>query len=657
MLKKCSNALFIGVVVLAHCSFVLLGLKLNAQKMEWVSQTKTSGNNYTRGVTLLKDKVFTTGRQRGVSTFGYGSKTITSNHLGQHDIFIARYDKSSGDIEKLKIAGGPSYESGYRIANDGLNLYVYGRFQNSITIDGHSISAQGSNDIFIGKFDTSLTCLWLKSLGSTTSNTEGDFTYGAGYLYGSCGYTDKLYWQNDSISGGNSAIFSIDTSGQFIWVVGNEALSPNSRCMFRSLNYHEETQQICFGGGGAYEMNLGNINLKCYRSTSGDGIFGSISTTGVFQEAFAIGLNYAETIGSAKKIDSTTYLLGGSFAGRSVFFGDTFLIYSPFSGGVDASLKSNAFIALYNTKNGESKVHQVKSTRYSTIDEVIMDHNKVIRALGYYTDSMYSSKSYKSVGDGDCFLLTLDKSLNNPNEIVFGGDSTFNGGGGGDLGYELIKDEKNDLYFTSFFVGNFSKDGLTLEHNSNRTNYYGVNGRIIPEVKASQFWSNKSNICVDSSVVFHGPISSTSCAYEWSFTGGNPSSSTAQTVSVNYSKSGHYAVQLKIDCSGRRDSVQLDSIIEVMPCDVSLPSFGENWPGVYPNPAKNELFVTVGKVKGNFSLTIFDIRGKTVIAEDFYSEAQVKNIDISSLKSGIFLLRLKDRLSGLESTQRFVVSR
>ncbi len=61
---------------------------------------------------------------------------------------------------------------------------------------------------------------------------------------------------------------------------------------------------------------------------------------------------------------------------------------------------------------------------------------------------------------------------------------------------------------------------------------------------------------------------------------------------------------------------------------------------IYPNPANNNLFIELKNIQGNTSILIRDIQGKALLKTEIDSNSAVTQIDISNLKTGIYLIQL-----------------
>jgi hypothetical protein len=67
---------------------------------------------------------------------------------------------------------------------------------------------------------------------------------------------------------------------------------------------------------------------------------------------------------------------------------------------------------------------------------------------------------------------------------------------------------------------------------------------------------------------------------------------------------------------------------------------------VYPNPARNEIFVSIPQDKGNLAIT--DLSGRTVLHRNSL-EAGTVSIDISDLADGIYMITLTNGNDCLKS--------
>jgi hypothetical protein len=101
-----------------------------------------------------------------VATFQNSSVTLTA--VGSNDIMLAKYDLD-GNIQWARSAGGIAHEKiiGITADNSG-NVYVCGAFREVLPFNGStSITSQGHNDIFVAKYDANGNFQWVRNAGST----------------------------------------------------------------------------------------------------------------------------------------------------------------------------------------------------------------------------------------------------------------------------------------------------------------------------------------------------------------------------------------------------------------------------------------------------------------------------------------------------------
>jgi len=100
----------------------------------------------------------------------------------------------------------------------------------------------------------------------------------------------------------------------------------------------------------------------------------------------------------------------------------------------------------------------------------------------------------------------------------------------------------------------------------------------------------------------------------------------------------------------RIDDVQYPTTVNDCPILVSVEEQNDLEIGVFPNPAQNQLTITVNTV--NSSITLTDVTGKVVLEEISLGNKTV--LDVSEFQNGIYLLRV-ETASGIE-TERVVIS-
>ena len=149
---------------------LIFSTTLTAQTWNWASSFgSVSSNDEARDIA--------TDNQGNTFVTGYYSGTIvtpvdTVTSIGNNDIFVAKYD-SSGTLIWLRSAGGLSdIDRGEAIAVDNSgNVFVTGNFNNTAIFDNISVnSGAGQTAIFTAKYDANGVIQWVKT-GTNSNNS------------------------------------------------------------------------------------------------------------------------------------------------------------------------------------------------------------------------------------------------------------------------------------------------------------------------------------------------------------------------------------------------------------------------------------------------------------------------------------------------------
>ena len=85
---------------------------------------------------------------------------------------------------------------------------------------------------------------------------------------------------------------------------------------------------------------------------------------------------------------------------------------------------------------------------------------------------------------------------------------------------------------------------------------------------------------------------------------------------------------------------------------LKVQGFEEESFSFYPNPVKNELFLSSKNGPGQVSFKIFNIEGRLLSTQNITFEKQA-SLDVSNLSSGIYFLKIEDE-KGNEEVKRFI---
>ncbi len=173
--------------------------------LQWAKEAGSSSFDIGAGIAVdVSDNVYITGFFEGAATFGTGeaNQTILTS-ADARDIFVAKYN-AAGLLLWAKRAGGSGSDEGFGIVVDvSGNNYITGRFEGTATFGASEaneviLDSEGSNDIFVAKFDANGLILQAKQAGGSgndagygvvvdasgnsyiTGQFEGSATFGAG---------------------------------------------------------------------------------------------------------------------------------------------------------------------------------------------------------------------------------------------------------------------------------------------------------------------------------------------------------------------------------------------------------------------------------------------------------------------------------------------
>jgi hypothetical protein len=214
----------------------LLFITVNSwgQAPNWLWSKSAGGNNsdFTSDITVdANGNSYLVGAFRS-PTISFGGITLTNadNSGINLDIFIVKYN-ASGNVQWAKSAGGiyTDYVTSISIDANGY-LYITGHFESStITFDGITLTnadvTNGSDDIFIVKYNSSGSVVWAKREGGT------DYESGMSIAVGNNGNNLCItgYFRADSINIGGITLINhssgfndiyiakYDTAGNIIW--------------------------------------------------------------------------------------------------------------------------------------------------------------------------------------------------------------------------------------------------------------------------------------------------------------------------------------------------------------------------------------------------------------------------------------------------------
>jgi len=588
----------------------------------------------------------------------FGAYTLTAVS-GFTDIFIVKYN-AAGTCLWAKRAGGMGNDWGYGIAidNNG-NLALTGEISSGsfADFDAFLISSAGQGDVFIAKYDTAGTCLWVRGAGGSTD----DIGYGITF-----DISGNIYAVGRSCTGATFTGVTAPSQGLFL-----VKYSPTGSCTWiRNSNSggSDEARDVVTDPAG---------NVFITGKFDGTASFGSFSVTGTGSTADYFLAKYTSS-GTCSWVKAT--------GGANTDCGQTLML--------DAS--GNIFVAgyFYNTVNFGCTTYTTTSTGFETF---VAKYNSlgncqwINRGIGgngnWPLDIVQDAYGYTYVSGWFQQNITFDgltlTASGFTNKDVFVAKFDPNGSCSGafrigaaneEYGAGLGIDSLHALYLTGEFKGTVDFDpgpgtsNMTSTSSSTENIFLAKFDLCTPFLTSEDTTSCKGTVYVfpDSAST---SVTSTHTSYLLDSTGcdsiittfvefipNNTITVNADTVIANDSlatyqwlycdsafalvpgetdqlfhpvSSGSYAVE-----------VNQNGCIDTSSCAfISLTLLYENQNEllvqIYPNPTQDFIFVE-GLSSGNFSLC--DLSGKVLLNGEL--RANMK-INLSAILSGYYVLTIK----------------
>ncbi|GAB3997854.1 hypothetical protein GCM10028807_43980 [Spirosoma daeguense] len=306
--------------------------KWNPATSRWIwatSSTAVTGN----AIAVSGSNVYITGN------FGAGTVTIagqtftTANSTNDNDIFVAKYiDNGNTFSNGWAVKGGStaagSLDVGQSIAVSGNNIYVTGRFENTASIAGATLTSNGGNDIFLAKYvdnGSSATGQWATSAGGG----QGDIGYAVA-VSGANVYIGGQFYGPMTLSGtplSSSGTTDIDlflakyidngTTFSNGWAVRGGAAGSNQTDVLSGIAVNGA--DVYFTGGFTSGATIAGTPLTSPNTTSINLFVAKYTDNGGTATArWARGVSAATSIssGNAVAVSGNTVYVGGYFSGN-----------------------------------------------------------------------------------------------------------------------------------------------------------------------------------------------------------------------------------------------------------------------------------------------------------------------------------------------------
>jgi hypothetical protein len=666
--------------------------------MLWASQAGGTSGDYGQGIAVDgSGNSYVTGHFFGSVTLG----SVTLASIGSADIFVAKYD-GSGTVLWAKQSGGTTPDVSDGIAVDGnSNSYITGYFRGSATFGNTTLSSSGDADIFIAKYDASGTVLWAKRAGGTIGDDIGKDisidssgnSYVTGYFSGSAtlgsvtlvssgsydifiakyGASGTLHWAQQA--GGTSDDYSnsidVDDSGNsYLSGYFNGSGTSSGSATFGSTTLVSSGSVDIFIAKLNASSNL--INTAFLQTNYCPGVSFNIpfTATGTFTPGnlFTAQLSNASgsfaspvSIGSLTDTTSGTIsatIPAGTQAGSGyrirvvasnpsvigINNGTDLTISAPpivttaassstICQGVSTTLTASGAVTYLwsNGQTGDSiTVSPGATTTYTvtgTSAQGCSVTDSVTVAVAAAPVLPFVSVTANCEGESILFATLPDSSI-----------ASYNWSGPGGFISTLLTAEIPNA--TPAHSGTYSLT-VTNAAGCNAQSSFPVTVRPLPD----------STFTVSGSGNTYTFTANGTGSYDWTFAGGTPATSTAQSVTVTFSGQGSFPVSL-FTTGPNQCGAGSTQLISILGSEEPLSSKAS----LYPNPTNGLLKVELpAPLAEPAVLQVYNALGQEVRVASMSQGTIEKVLDLTGLPAGHYQLRLQ--APGWLQNRAFVLQR
>lgn len=407
----------------------------------------------------------------------YGQLSLPSGDYetnGQSDVLVAKYDQN-GLFQWAHAFGGSSNDMVLGVDTDSAgNVYVTGYFTGNVNFgNANSLTARGSNDIYLAKIDSDGTLIWAKQAGGAhadlaraiTVDATGNITLAARYT------TSGTFGNQELIAEGDTdiAIARYNNSGSLQW-----AVTTGGRADVQAYDIDMDSN------GNLYVTGQFN-NTATFGSTnlSSDGYYDvfltKVNNTGEIQWAKKSGGSYSESAYGLVIDKQDNIYITGFFSGSA-----SFGMHDVQSYGAD-----DMFLAKYNANGTALWANNGGSSAWDYGRDLTINKRGNPVVVGDFSgEATFGSQTTLNARGGeydtDIFMIEYG-----PNGEVIISESI--GGTSNNFGYGVTADNNHNVYISGAFFGMMSLEGT--DYRSNGENdiliaRYGVEANTM-QVQAS----------------------------------------------------------------------------------------------------------------------------------------------------------------------------
>lgn len=666
----------------------------------WATQFGGTGSDTGRGITTdTSGNVYITGQFSSTATFG----SITLTSAGSNDIFVVKLD-TTGMVLWASRFGGTGGDIGHSITTDTSgNVYITGEFRNTITFGSTTLTSAGVADVFTVKLDAATgTVLWATKLGGTGNDISYSITVdvlGNTYVTGQFAGT-AIFGSTTLISAGGADVFVVkfDTTGTVLWVsqfggtgtdAGRGIVTDTSGNIYitgsfiDTVAFGSETFTSA-GSNDAFVAKLNATGTILWASQFGDtgndvgrGITidtsGNVYVTGEFRDTVAFDFTSLTSVGNADifatKLDTTgTVLWATQFGGTANDFG--FGMATDTSGNtyVTGDFNDTAdFGGFTLVSAGSGDVFIVKigevtpcEPTMETFTHMACDSYTWIDGVTY-TESN-NTATYTEINEDGCDnVITLDLTINYPTTETFTHTAcdayiwidgvTYTESNNTATFTEINENGCDHIITLDLIINNSTAE--TFVHTSCDT-YTWIDGIAYTESNNTATFTETNEdgcenvitlaltiISLDNTISQSGAeltANQEGATYQWFYNDNAIEEAISQSFTAT--ENGVYFVVITLgECSVTSEDVMLSGL-----------SIGQNEPdelSIYPNPVSEVLYVTSNTEISEVS--IFNMLGQKL---NISINSDNTRLDMSGLPTNNYILNIT--IGGVTKTIKIV---
>lgn len=510
----------------------------------------------------------------------------------------------------MKTGNGSGEGQGYDVVKDASgNVYTTGRFAGSANWGGQSATSNGSDDMFLAKYDAQGAIQWVRSGG--TSNSDWGYAvttdnagsvYVTGWFWGTTNF-GPAFVGNSTLTSTSNDVFLLkySASGDLIWAkqfgsnggeYPSELATDNSGNIYMSGHFTSSfmvgSNQLVNGGG--YDVFL----IK----------FDSSGTPAWSKRAGGTGNENATFIGVN---DGNEVVMGGRFTGNTTLGATT----ATSAGDYDF------FVAKFDNSGNISWAKTGGGSAFDNVECVYISNTAIYVGGRFESPSFtFNSHTFTSNGGADALMMKFDNSGTMLWANSFGG-SGFDQALGMCIAASYIY-VGGEMQTTVQFPG-----GKTLTSNGNSDAFYACYDKNGNFINAANFGGTAYDAIQN---MYSGVNEGTKEVY---VTGEYGSGFTLDGNTYNN--------------SGLSDvfTASLDTFGVVPATGVKLPMAANNEEiTVYPNPGKGYFYLQSDVQLGNPEIVVTDIAGKVILSKQFETATSI-NFNLDGNTTGIYFITLK----------------